>query len=196
MEFPFILKSNSQDIKKWSGGTTTQLCIYPFDSLYEDRTFIFRVSTATIEVESSAFTSLPSYHRSLMILEGVLEIKHTGHYTRTLKQFEIDEFEGGWETYGCGIVTDFNVMTSEKAQHTLNYIQMKANELQTLEIDDRTFHYVGYYILSKQLNFHLDNKLYQLEHRDFILVDSNQTRKIEFQSNDEIEMIQVTFTIR
>lgn len=195
MEFPFILKSKNQDIKKWSGGTTTQLCIYPFDSSYEDRTFIFRVSTATVDVESSTFTSLPGYHRSLMILEGVLEIKHAGHYNKTLKQFEIDEFEGGWETCGCGIVTDFNVMTSEKAQHKLNYIQLKANELQTLELDASRFHYVGFYILSKHLNFNLNNKQYQLEHQDFILVDSKQAEKIEIQSSEDIEIIQVSMTI-
>ena len=43
-------------ISTWSGGQTTQLFLSPKEGSYPDRTFDFRLSTATVEVEKSDFT--------------------------------------------------------------------------------------------------------------------------------------------
>ena len=52
-------------ISTWSGGQTTQLFLSPKEGSYPDRTFDFRLSTATVEVEKSDFTDLTGYHRIL-----------------------------------------------------------------------------------------------------------------------------------
>ena len=65
-----ILKAADQTSSIWSGGTTTQLAIFPFDAKYEDRNFIFRISTAKVHHEHTVFSSLKGFSRSLMILEG------------------------------------------------------------------------------------------------------------------------------
>ena len=47
----------------WSGGTTTQLAIAPEGAVYAERSFLWRVSSATVELETSDFTPLPDYNR-------------------------------------------------------------------------------------------------------------------------------------
>ena|ERR1700752_3233265 len=100
----------------WSGGTTTQLAIYPKEAIYKNLDFIFRISTATIEVEESTFTSLPNVSRVIMVLDGELTIQHKNQYTKQLKKFDTDNFSGDWETTSIGKVTDFNVMTRGSAK--------------------------------------------------------------------------------
>ena len=59
-------------VSRWSGGTTTQLCIAPEGADYAHRDFLWRVSSATVELEASDFTMLPDYHRWITTLEGTL----------------------------------------------------------------------------------------------------------------------------
>ncbi len=127
-----IIKANQHKTTTWSGGTTTQLFIFPEGSDYQKRDFLFRISTATVETEESTFTSLPGFKRKLMILEGELLIKHKGHYEKKLKQFEQDEFRGGWETSAVGKVTDFNLMMSRGVEGSLKFISLKEGEESTL----------------------------------------------------------------
>lgn len=44
-------------VSNWSGGKTTQLFIYPENSEYAKRNFLFRISSATVDCERSEFTS-------------------------------------------------------------------------------------------------------------------------------------------
>lgn len=105
-----ITPKSIQQTTEWSGGRTTELAIFPPESSYANRNFLFRISTATVESESSTFTSLPGYKRLLMILKGELEITHVDQYTKKLNPFDTDTFEGGWQTTAKGVVTDFNIM--------------------------------------------------------------------------------------
>lgn len=95
---------------RWSGGETTQLCIYPREADYEKRNFAFRISTATVDVEQSDFTPLPGFTRLIMPLEGELRLEHRDHHAVLLKPFRQDRFQGGWETRSYGKCTDFNLM--------------------------------------------------------------------------------------
>ena len=104
-------KKEQLNTSVWSGGTTTQLVIYPKEAIYKNLDFIFRISTATIEIEKSTFTSLPNVSRIIMVLDGELTIQHKSQYTKQLKKFDTDVFSGDWETTSIGKATDFNVMT-------------------------------------------------------------------------------------
>lgn len=95
----------------WSGGTTTQLAIFPTDADYAARNFTWRVSSARVDVLESVFTSLPGVKRTLMVLDGRLALTHEGHHGSNLGVFEQDSFLGDWTTRSLGRVTDFNVMT-------------------------------------------------------------------------------------
>ncbi|MDN3724949.1 HutD family protein [Aequorivita sp. SDUM287046] len=111
---------------KWSGGSSTQLYIYPADATYAERNFEIRISTAKVEVETSTFTALPGVHRKLMILEGEINITHEGQYSKNLKPFEVDTFSGDWKTTAVGTCIDFNVMTTGSQQSELYHIAMEA----------------------------------------------------------------------
>jgi len=94
----------------WSGGTTTQLYIYPPEAEYGKRNFKWRLSSARVDAEESFFTPLPGISRILMVIEGELHIEHRGHHSIKLKAYEKDNFSGDWETRSTGRATDFNLM--------------------------------------------------------------------------------------
>ena len=79
--------ADRQTVSRWSGGTTTQLAIYPVNALYADREFLWRVSSAVVELPESDFTPLSDYDRILMILEGELSLSHDGGEEYTLLGF-------------------------------------------------------------------------------------------------------------
>ncbi|MDX2360628.1 MAG: HutD family protein [Crocinitomicaceae bacterium] len=109
-----FLTPKERSINRWSGGTTEELYIYPTSAKYAKMNFDFRISIATIEVEESTFTPLPKVSRTTLILDGEIELKHEGQYSKTLKKFESDSYDGGWETTSNGTCTDFNLMTRGK----------------------------------------------------------------------------------
>jgi len=104
----------------WSGGTTSELFIYPEGSEFKTGNYQLRLSIATVEVEESNFTSLPGVERTLMVLEGELRLKHEGEHEIILKPLEKDHFSGDWNTQSWGKVTDFNLMTKGNCKGELN----------------------------------------------------------------------------
>lgn len=117
---------NTAQTTTWSGGKTTELFIFPTDARYVERDFDFRISTATIEVETSDFTPLPDYKRLLAVLEGELEIMHEGKYSKKLLPFESDSFHGSWKTTSKGKVRDFNVIHSENYALDFSFVTTEA----------------------------------------------------------------------
>ena len=64
-------------ISTWSGGQTTQLFLSPEGGSYPDRTFDFRLSTATVEVEKNVTLPISRvYHRILMPLNASIRLTH------------------------------------------------------------------------------------------------------------------------
>ena len=94
----------------WSGGTTTQLAIFPPDAVYAHRDFLWRVSSATVDLEESDFTALPDYDRLIATLEGDITLTHKGGAPITLQPFQVHGFSGGDATHSVGRCRDFNLM--------------------------------------------------------------------------------------
>ena len=117
-----LLRKNEQTAAAWAGGTTTQLAIWPPGSDYRERDFVWRLSTARVELEESVFTPLPGYHRLLMILEGSVRLTHQtpdGRREIALDAFGQDSFEGGWKTASRGRCADFNLMMAAGCEGSL-----------------------------------------------------------------------------
>ena len=123
-----LIKKEQLQTNTWSGGTTTQLAIYPKNAQYKSLDFIFRISTATIDVEESTFTVLADVSRVLMVLNGELIMQHKDHHTKKLMKFDTDTFSGDWETTSIGKATDFNVMTRGNAKATVEGIYLSEKE--------------------------------------------------------------------
>ena len=79
----------------WSGGTTTQIAIFPSDTPYSTRDFLWRVSSAVVTDEKSIFTPLPDYNRRLMLLDGSLLLRHNGGAPFRLDAYQVHAFDGG-----------------------------------------------------------------------------------------------------
>ncbi len=94
----------------WSGGATTQLAIAPEGARYADRAFLWRVSSATVELEEADFTALPDYHRLIATLRGDMVLTHNGGVPVTLHPYQVHAFEGSEATHSRGRCTDFNLM--------------------------------------------------------------------------------------
>jgi len=98
---------------KWSGGTTTQLFIFPQGATVNERNFDWRISSAIVETEESDFTLFEGYERILIPLKGKLEMEHqtpNGTIQQNVGEFELARFSGSWPTKGKGKLTDFNVI--------------------------------------------------------------------------------------
>lgn len=105
-----IIKREHCPVSYWSGGQTLEIAIMPPESLYTNRDFLWRVSSATVEVEESDFTPLPDYQRWLVLLEGSLLLSHGGERPFQLEPYSVHAFDGGEATHALGCCRDFNLM--------------------------------------------------------------------------------------
>lgn len=189
-----IQHSSSKDriIAKWAGGTTTQLAIFPEESAYMNFDFLFRISTATVEIEESTFTFMPGVTRHLMILDGMLDIDHKGRYKKQLDKFGYDVFNGEWPTTAQGCVTDFNLMTREKTTGKLQAIVLNDRGEETLEFKSKTA-YSGIYLFSGALRVIIGTSSAELKTGDFLLCDhENESQIMHMQATAASELILVT----
>jgi mannose-6-phosphate isomerase-like protein (cupin superfamily) len=131
-----VIRRNQHKTSNWSGGTTTELYIYPKDAIYSQRDFKWRLSSAKVEVEKSTFTLLPGISRIIMIVEGELILEHEGHHNAILKEAQQDSFSGEWTTTSFGRVTDFNLMITEGYKGKLEEISVKAPEFKDILLHD------------------------------------------------------------
>ena len=109
----------------WSGGTTSQLAIAPEGAVYADRDFLWRFSSAKVELEHSDFTPLPDYNRLISVLEGDLEMKIGGGERFPLKPCQVCSFDGGVPVESWGQCTDYNLMLRKgAAQATVQGLEL------------------------------------------------------------------------
>ncbi|MEL3908374.1 MAG: HutD family protein [Treponemataceae bacterium] len=115
------IKKISKDMfvqTNWSGGKTEEIFIYPESAEYSKRNFDVRISTATVELERSAFTILPKTKRIITPLSGRLKLFELVNDKELklacLKPFEFFNFSGETPIISYGVCRDFNIMTSEK----------------------------------------------------------------------------------
>lgn len=99
----------------WSGGSTTQLAIAPPGASYAERSFLWRISSATVELDESEFTPLPDYNRYISTLRGDMLLSHNGGAERRLRPGDVHFFDGGDSTRSRGRCTDFNLMLRKGA---------------------------------------------------------------------------------
>lgn len=123
-----IVKKDSQKTANWSGGTATELFIYPPDASYERKEFLFRISTALCTQEESTFTILPGTRRILMPLDGNLRLQHAVRPPVDLAPGMCDAFSGEETTRSCGSCRDFNLMLRGAAQGSMCYYRLRAGE--------------------------------------------------------------------
>ena len=120
-----IIDRQQHKLSEWSGGTSTELFIYPEDANYLERHFLWRVSCANVEVEKTNFTPLYGVKRWIMPLESPLMLMHKNDlkplYDISIRPYEAHCFRGEWETVSYGKTKDFNLMLKEGAYGILKH---------------------------------------------------------------------------
>ncbi|MFT4603051.1 MAG: environmental stress-induced protein Ves [Arenicella sp.] len=177
-----IIKT-AYEIKDWSGGTTTEIFIYPEGAEYDKKNFSFRLSTASVEVDESTFTELPGVSRTLMVLHGKMKLSHEGQHTRNLEQHDVDVFDGGWKTTSKGQCVDFNLMCRGETRGKVRGFALEKNRYREIAVDGKVnFIYVtGGTITINRKSYHpgalLRIKLEAIvqlqakDHCDFVVVE-------------------------
>ena len=116
-------------VSQWSGGTTTQVAIAPAGAIYADRDFLWRISSASVDLDESDFTALPDYHRWISTLKGGMTLSHEGGEKIVLAPYEVHQFDGGVDTHSWGRCTDFNLMLRKgKCQGVVRSLKLSAGE--------------------------------------------------------------------
>lgn len=102
-------------VSQWSGGTTTEIFIWPEGACYATREFAVRISSATVDLEESDFTALPGVMRYIVPLQGGFTLSHPGQTPITMAPLDAPyRFSGEIATHCVGRATDFNLMLKGK----------------------------------------------------------------------------------
>lgn len=187
MEFS-IYKPEDFKTSTWSGGTTTQLFIYPSSADYLKRNFDFRISTAKVTVAKSDFTSLPGISRKIVVLEGEIVISHEKHYSKHLKKFDIDEFEGDWKTSAIGTCTDFNVMTKNQLKSEVSALILVENESVNFNVSVNC-NYFLVYIYSGSIDLKIENESHTIYSGNMLVVSNISTQSICLSGLEKSELV-------
>ena len=170
-----LLPKKESKASIWSGGLTYEYMIYPETAHYADRDFIFRISSATIEQEPSAFTKFKGYHRYLVMLDNGLDIE-VNEERKVYEKYEIMEFNSDDEvtSYTKGI--DFNWMVSEKISHhklkiTTNSQNCNAQIVILFSLDTAIIK--------------IDDKPYDLEPYDVLVIENHKKESIMLNFSNE-----------
>ena len=116
-------KKEDYSVSRWTGGETRQIAIWPENSKYLDRNFIWRLSSATCEQDESDFSRLEDFDRVLMVLDGEVVLSHDGQRVARLKALEQDRFDGAYKTRSFGKITDYNLMVRKGQEGYLDLLQ-------------------------------------------------------------------------
>lgn len=134
-----IIRKEQQKTTTWTGGTTTELAIYSKGTAYSERNFMWRLSSARVEVENSTFTSLSGIWRLIMVVEGEMALEHENQHSTYLKPFEQDSFSGEWVTKSTGKVKDFNLMLARGCKGKLEAAKIEKEDLFEINEESSNF---------------------------------------------------------
>ncbi len=135
-----VFNKQSADTNVWQGGRTKEIFIYPENSKYADRNFLFRISTSTVELSESDFTVLPNYTRKIAVIDGEMYLTHDDGTApcRLVPMETVHTFDGGANTHCVGKCTDVNLMIAKgKAEGDLRFAD--ANETLQMKLSAGEF---------------------------------------------------------
>lgn len=183
-----IIKATDIKTSDWSGGTTSELFIYPAKSDFKKLNFAFRLSRATIEVEESTFTSLPGVNRKLMLLDGELELIHNDQHTKKLKPLQFDTFSGDWETKSIGKATDLNLMLLNGIDGGFSVIKAKKKQFHYYKINHN---FTIFYVVDGTLSFNKKT----VKQGELLVCDQPQEDdfKFELAAGSNVVVVRVIF---
>jgi len=178
-----IYKAEDFKTTKWSGGTTTELFIYPSTSNYESRNFDFRISSATVEIEKSDFTILPGVSRQLMVLKGSIKLSHKNHHVVQLRKNDIDSFDGSWETSAVGTCVDFNLMTKGSTSGKISSVCVSVDKSLNFPLD-ATCEFIIFYVYEGKLQVDFSSERRNVNQGELLVIQHPNNEVVKLQSSE------------
>lgn len=114
-----VIPQSQCAVRHWSGGETTELALFPPGASFNDRTFLARISTASVRSDGP-FSDFTGYQRILMLLSGEgMDLEIGGVPYALARPFDTCSFDGAAKVSAKlrqGEVRDFNVIHRPEVQ--------------------------------------------------------------------------------
>lgn len=176
-----IISKDSIKPSVWDGGKTFEYLIYPKDSIYAERNFLFRISSASITKTPSHFTRFLGFKRYLVMLDNVLEIDRNNKkefYTES----DIFKFPSNDEIVSYSLGNDFNLMVADS-------VAFSSVELSN-ELKNSTSDFV-FVFAKKPTSLQLNNQEITLKSNDLLCLENSGKDTITISSNGKVLFISV-----
>lgn len=147
---------------EWSGGSTTEIFISPENGHYATLDFELRISLAKVEVKKSIFTPLIGVERKLMVLDGQINLSHKNQHNSELKKFDVDSFNGSWNTTCAGNSTNFNIMSKGPLKTSLYGVKMNPTDKISIGFEEK-WRTVFIYVIQGSLEIEIKQKKIAVE---------------------------------
>jgi len=171
-----IIKKEELVPVKWAGGDISNLFIYPADSIYEKKDFLFTLSTANVEQDVSDFTGFVNYNRIIMTLDNELKLVDNNDKSIVLTKNIPYLFDGADDTvsYANGKLTDFNIIfRKDHCFVDTNSLSIQKDSTiyprKTFFNYDNVYEFI--YCTKGDLKFMIGNTEHNINSGDFLVID-------------------------
>lgn len=172
-----IVRKTDFKTTEWSGGKTSEIFIWPVDGNYTEREFDWRLSSATVDVPESDFTSLEGFDRYISVLEGELDLTHEDGVSHIVSGQKVYHFSGGIKTHSVGKARDFNLIYKTGMDCEMGRKSLDSGQNLLLEVPKCGF--LGVFIVSGTADVVCGNSEYfGIVENNFLFVDSLDDEKI------------------
>lgn len=126
-----VITSNDYKVSTWAGGKTRELFLFPPGATYKVGEFGYRISSATIDLETSKFSPLDGYHRLITPLNQELKLLNISENVSVSKlPYDVYKFEGSDHVESQSKCTDFNLIYSDDFEGSM----FPLNQNESLEL--------------------------------------------------------------
>lgn len=157
----------------WDGGETFEYFIYPENSSYANRDFLYRISAATIDKIPSEFTKFDNYQRFLVMLSNTLFINKNGN-KESYSVNDVFKFESNNQITSYTKGKDFNLMIRNDVKKADVFL---AND--TVELSESVV-----FLFAKTTTILTINKTeFFLQPYDLLFIENKNLDKITVETN-------------
>lgn len=144
-----VIRESDYITTRWSGGTTSQIMIWPEDAIFSQRKFEWRISRATVDNGESNFTRMDGFHRELYMMTGET-VLHFPQEEKEMKPGSVIRFNGESEIRSVGGGTDLNLIMKNGVDGCLEEKEFEALDTVTTQ-KNRGWKQCLIYIVSGQI---------------------------------------------
>lgn len=176
------ISKNNIKANSWDGGKTYEYYIYPPESNYSERNFLFRISAASIEKVPSHFTKFKNFNRFLVMLDNDLNIQRNGIEEHYLQQ-EIFTFDSNDEIISYAKGNDFNLM-----------VHKDINEVKVFVLNNTicSQHSFQFLFAKEESQVKINHQQILLKVNDLLIIENKDKEEVEIHSNNAIIAVFLT----